>query len=55
MKTPGYTISQAARLLEVTRLTVYHWIESGRVIPVRTPTRYLIPHEQVVNIRLGIQ
>ena len=55
MKTPGYTISQAARMMEVTRLTVYHWIDSGRLTPIRTPTRYLIPSEQVTNIRLGIQ
>lgn len=55
MRVDGYTISQAARLLGVQRLTIYHWIETGRVIPIRTSTRFIIPHDQVTNIRLGHQ
>ena len=56
MNTPnGYTISAASRVIGVARLTIYRWIESGRVLPVKTPTRYIIPAEQVANIRLGIQ
>lgn len=50
----GYTISAAARQLKVSRLTIYHWIEKGKLIPIRTPTRLLIPHAQVVNILLGM-
>lgn len=51
----GYTINQAAKLLNVGRRTIYHWIESGRLQPVKTVTRQLIPHEQVDNLLLGIQ
>lgn len=51
----GYTISAAARQLNVSRLTIYHWIEKGRLIPIRTSTRLLIPHAQIVNILLGIK
>lgn len=54
-QTNGYTVSAAARLLNVSRLTVYHWIEKGKLIPVRTPTRLMIPHAQVVNILLKLQ
>ena len=51
----GYTISAAARVLQVNRLTIYRWIECGKIQPIRTATRQLIPHQQIVNIRLGIQ
>lgn len=55
MKRDGYTISEAARVLDVSRFTLYKWIEKGRVQPVKTPTRLLIPHDQLANLRLGIQ
>ncbi len=51
----GYTISAAARLLNVPRMTIYRWIESGRLQPVRTSTRQIIPHQQVVDLRLNIR
>jgi len=55
MMKDGYTISAAARRLKVSRLTIYHWIDKGRVTPVRTVTRWIIPSDQITNIRLGIQ
>lgn len=50
----GYTINQTAKLLSVSRRTIYYWIEEGRIIPVKTITRQLIPHEEVVKLRLTI-
>ena len=50
----GYTISQTAKLLNLSRRTVYYWIEEGKIIPIKTLTRQIIPHEQVVKLRLTI-
>lgn len=47
--------SEAARLLEVSRMTIYRWIESGRLMPIIVWNHPRIPREQVDNIRLGLQ
>jgi excisionase family DNA binding protein len=44
------SISEAAELLEVTRVTVYAWIESKRLLAWRATRRgVLIPAEQIVD------
>jgi excisionase family DNA binding protein len=44
------SISEAAELLEVTRVTVYAWIESKRLLAWRATRRgVLIPAEQIVG------
>jgi excisionase family DNA binding protein len=44
------SISQAAELLEVTRVTVYAWIESKRLLAWRATRRgVLVPAEQIVG------
>jgi excisionase family DNA binding protein len=44
------SISEAAELLEVTRVTVYAWIESQRLLAWRATRRgVLIPAEQIVG------
>jgi excisionase family DNA binding protein len=44
------SISEAAELLEVTRVTVYAWIESKRLLAWRATRRgVLIPAEQIVR------
>lgn len=53
--TNGYTITQTARLLNIARRTIYYWIEEGKIVPIKTATRQIIPHEQVVKIRLSLQ
>jgi excisionase family DNA binding protein len=55
MKAETYNPSQAARVLEVSRRTIYRWIESGRLLPVQYLGHPRIPREQVTNLRLGIQ
>jgi len=32
------TISEAAKLMHVSRETIYAWIRKGKIIPVRTPS-----------------
>lgn len=45
------SISEAAELLEVTRVTVYAWIESKRLLAWRATRRgVLIPAEQIVGV-----
>lgn len=51
----GYTISQAARLLNVSRPTMYRLIKQGRIVTIKTLTRHVIPHQELVNIQMGIQ
>jgi excisionase family DNA binding protein len=44
------SISEAAELLEVTRVTVYAWIESKRLLAWRATRRgVLVPSEQIVG------
>lgn len=50
-----YRPSQAARLIGVSRMTIYRWIESGRIMPVFVRRQPRIPCDQVDNLRLGIQ
>jgi len=46
------SISEAAELLEVTRVTVYSWIESKRLLAWRATRRgVLIPAEQIMGAR----
>jgi excisionase family DNA binding protein len=52
--TRPYNPSQAARVLEVSRRTIYRWIESGKLMPVFHVGHPRIPREQIQNIRLGI-
>lgn len=52
--TDGYTISQAARVLQVGRRTMYRWLESGKIETVRKGTRHILTHEQVVKIKLRL-
>ena len=53
---PLYRPAEAARVLRVSRATIYRFIDSGRLLPVRDVLRhYKIPREQLENIRLGIQ
>jgi excisionase family DNA binding protein len=45
------SISEAAELLQVTRVTVYAWIESKRLLAWRATRRgVLIPAEQIVGV-----
>jgi excisionase family DNA binding protein len=45
------SISEAAELLDVTRVTVYAWIESKRLLAWRATRRgVLIPAEQIVGV-----
>lgn len=55
MKSETYNPSQAARVLEVSRMTIYRWIECGRLLPVMHLGHPRIPREQITNLRLGIQ
>lgn len=50
------TISEAARIAEVSRTTIYKWIDSGRVttIPIFKNIRR-IPRQQIEDIRIGIR
>lgn len=52
----GYTISQAAKLLNVNRCTMYRWLESGKIETVKKGTRHILTHEQIrqIKLRLGI-
>lgn len=50
----GYTISAAARLLEVNRRTMYRWLEAGRIQTTRKGTRQILTHEQIVKIKLRL-
>lgn len=46
------SISEAAELLEITRVTVYAWIESKRLLAWRATRRgVLIPAEQIMGAR----
>lgn len=53
--TPLLTPTQAARYLQVSRWTIYRWIESGRLLPLYHLSHPRIPREQLTNIQLGIQ
>lgn len=55
MKRDSLNPSQAARVLEVSRVTIYRWIESGKLLPVFHCGHPRIPRDQVTNIQLGIQ
>jgi excisionase family DNA binding protein len=51
-----YRPSEAARILHISRATIYRYIESGRLLPVLDELRRnKIPHDQIENFRLGIQ
>jgi len=45
------TVSQAAEALNATSQTIRNWIRSGRLDAKRIGNRFLIPREQVVELR----
>jgi len=46
-----FDVTEAARLLGKGYATVYRWIASGRIIPVRMDNRTLIPRSEVERIK----
>src|SRR5438046_4315320 len=48
---PFYSVSEAAALLGVSRVTVWRWIKSGRLSPTRLGHRTVrIPHEDMARL-----
>jgi excisionase family DNA binding protein len=51
-----YRPTDAARVLKISRATIYRFIDSGRLLPIHDALgHWKIPREQLTNIRLGIQ
>lgn len=42
-----YTISQFARALGITNMTVYRWIKDGRIKTVRVAGKRMIPKSEL--------
>jgi len=49
------TPTQAARFLQVSRWTIYRWMESGRLMPLYHLSHPRIPREQLTQIQLGLR
>ena len=47
--------SDAARILQVSRMTIYRMMESGRLMPVQVFNHPRIPRAQLEEIQLGIR
>lgn len=48
-----YTISQYARALGITNMTVYRWIEQGKIKTVKIKGKRLIPKEELTPEKEG--
>ena len=46
-----YDVNEAAQLIGIGYATVYRWIKSGRLIPVRVDRRTLIPISEIQRLR----
>lgn len=51
LRRPFYSVSEAAALVGVSRVTIWRWIKSGRLSPARLGHRTVrIPHEDMVRL-----
>ena len=46
-----FDVTEAAKLLKIGYATVYRWIASGKVIPVRMDNRTLIPRSEIERLK----
>lgn len=45
-----YDTNEAAQMLGIGYVTVYRWIKSGKLIPVRVDKRTLIPKSEIKRL-----
>lgn len=50
-----FDVTEAAKLLKIGYATVYRWIASGKVIPVRMDNRTLIPRSEIERLKREIE
>ncbi len=48
-----YTPIEVAKIFKVTRKTIYNWIESGKIKPIKIGNVIRIPKEEVERILRG--
>ncbi len=46
-----FDVPEAAQLLKIGYATVYRWIASGKIIPVRMDNRTLIPRSEIERLK----
>jgi len=46
-----FDIAEAAKLLKMGYATIYRWIASGKIIPVRMDNRTLIPRSEIERLK----
>jgi excisionase family DNA binding protein len=50
-----FTIPEAAKLLKVTPMTIFRWIKSGKINPVKLSNRTLIPKSEIKRARKSVK